>query len=170
LEEVIPGTLNHGFGSSTAEEQLYYYPRAVKPYVPRAIVHRTYGNDVLFGYSPQEILFLVERLLEYARTDFPGIKFYLMGPEANHGPNSRLESFFARKIEYDELLRDYARHHEDCIYVSIMDSPLFFEKPEDIRDFRKIRKDIFIEDGVHFNKLGYELFTIFWKDILKDIL
>ena len=83
LEEVIrmkDGTqacVNHGFGSSTAEEQLYYYPRAVKPWEPRALVLQTIDNDVDYGYSPMEIMQLQARLMDYARTDFPGIRFYL---------------------------------------------------------------------------------------------
>lgn len=34
MKDGSPAAVNHGFGSSTAEELLYYYPRAVKPWGP----------------------------------------------------------------------------------------------------------------------------------------
>lgn len=173
LESVIVGesgtecTLNHGFGSSTAEELLYYYPRAVKPYEPRAIVYKTFGNDMLFGYSPSDVLEISARLFEYARTDFPGIRLYLFGPEGNRKPTT---DYHIRKREYDSLLRHYASQHEDCTYISIMESPLFFYDRDDMGDFTKVREDIFVEDGVHFNRKGYELFAKFFKKELASIL
>lgn len=80
--------VNHGFGTSTSEELLYYYPRLVKPWNPRALVVYCHGNDLAAGYSAQEIMFLQSRLLEWARKDFPGIRFYLEtgkpSPSARH--------------------------------------------------------------------------------------
>ena len=43
--------VNHGFGTSSADDLLYYYPRLVRPYKPRALVLATEANDVGFGYS-----------------------------------------------------------------------------------------------------------------------
>ena len=62
LEEEVRGKdgslacINHGFGSSTAEELLYYYPRAIKPWAPRALVISIVHNDRGWGYSPNEIM------------------------------------------------------------------------------------------------------------------
>lgn len=69
-EKVI---LNHAFGGSTVEELLYYYPRLIRPYKPKALCISCYLNDFSFGYTVQEIMMLLSRLLEYARTDMPGI-------------------------------------------------------------------------------------------------
>lgn len=176
LESVVVGksgtecTLNHGFGSSTAEELLYYYPRAVKPYEPRALVYRIFGNDIGFGYSPREVMDISERLFAYARTDFPGIKFYLCGPEGNPRQSPDRNATNIQKREYESLLRYYASLHDDCTFVSIMESPLFFHDPADIGDYDKVREDIFVEDKVHFNIKGYELYAEFFKTVLADIL
>ncbi len=44
--------VNHGFGTSTAEELLYYYPMLVRPWEPRALVLKAFGNDTDVAYSP----------------------------------------------------------------------------------------------------------------------
>ena len=82
LEEVVrmkdgsQAVVNRGFGTSTAEEQLYYYPRMIKPLAPRALVVQALCNDRDLNYSPAEILFLQARLFDYARHDFPGIGIF----------------------------------------------------------------------------------------------
>ena len=47
--------VNHGFGTSSADDLLYYYDRMVRPYAPRALVLATMGNDVGFGYDAKVI-------------------------------------------------------------------------------------------------------------------
>ena len=156
--------LEHG------EELLYYYPRAVKPCEPTALVYKTFGNDMGFGYSPREVLDLSERVFEYARTDFPGIHIYIHGPEGNHRQSPDRHASNIRKREYDSLLRYYASQHDDCTYFSIMESPLFFHDPADRGNFDKMREDLFVEDGVHFNSQGYELYRQFFKQLLANRL
>jgi hypothetical protein len=48
----------------------------------------------------------------------------------------------------------------------------FWVDPADagIYDPDKLRKDIFVADEVHFNQLGYDIYTEFWKRILDDLL
>ena len=57
LEEMILGKngeqvcLNHGFGTSTSEELLYYYDRLVRPYKPKVLVISLGYRDM--GYVAQ---------------------------------------------------------------------------------------------------------------------
>ena len=83
MKDGSPAAVNHGFGGSTAEEGLYYYDRLVKPWEPRALVIATYANDGMYGYSPEQVMDVLARLLAWARTDFPGIKLFLVEPHPN---------------------------------------------------------------------------------------
>ena len=165
-----PAAVNRGFGTSTAEEQLYYYPRMIRPYNPRALVLQTFGNDTDLGYSPSEILFLQSRLMQYARHDNPGIKFYIcdVRPLVEHKDDKY--TFYHLKKEYNELLKEYCDKHEDCTYVCHTESPLFYDDPADVGTYNKIRTDIFVEDKVHYNQKGYDLYKKFFLEILDDIL
>ncbi len=166
--------VNHGFGSSTAEDLLYYYERMVKPWKPKALVLNVFSNDGDKAYSPEEMMALLARLMEWARNDIPGIEFYLCEARPlQDGIEGRVIWYFQwnnMELEFNELVNQYAAKHDDCKVVSYINSPLFFENPEDVGDYRKIRTDTFIEDKVHLNKFGYELFAKFWREQLDDIL
>ena len=175
LEDVIrmrDGTqacVNHGFGGSTAEELLYFYPRAVKPWEPHALVLYAYGNDYNFGYAAAESITLLARVMEYAREDFPGVKIYL----CNVRPTPfELELPEAKQREiraYNELVAEYCAAHDDTTPIDHYRCPDLFEKGH-VGEREAMRRDIFIEDKLHMNAAGYEIYTRFFKDVLKDLL
>lgn len=161
--------VNHGFGTSTAEEQLYFYRRAVFPWKPRALVLRTFGNDLGAGYSPAEIMFLQARLCDYARHDFPGIRMYLL--DAMPSLKSR-ESRSARSFmkQYNELLAAYCAKHDDCVLVEESKIPDLYDSPEHVGDPNHYREELYCEDRVHFNQMGYDVYKEFFLQVLDDIL
>ena len=56
--------INRGFGSSCPEQQLYYYPRMVRALEPSALVYGAgFGNGLTFGYTPEVLLLLAERVI-----------------------------------------------------------------------------------------------------------
>ena len=169
MKDGSPAAINHGFGTSTAEEQLYFYDRAVRPWKPRALVLQTFGNDHGLGYSPMEIVNLYARLCAYARHDMPGIKLYLCNIRPLITYTENPVSIELVK-EYNSLLKAYCERHDDCIYVDHTKSPLFYDSPEDMGGYEKIREDVFIEDKVHYNQKGYDLYKEFFLEVLDDIL
>lgn len=177
LEECIVGkdgskvAINHGIGGSTMEEILYYYPRLVKAWKPRALVVSTFLNDRAAGYTPKEQIDMLARFFAYARVDMPGIKLYVttVRPNAKHADERNL-AWEQYAYEMNALLRDYGYMHEDVTIIPIHEEQLYYAKPEDVGDYSKVRKDIFIEDMVHFTPEGYRLFTEAFLRILDDIL
>jgi lysophospholipase L1-like esterase len=162
--------VNHGFGTSSADDLLYYYDRMVRPYKPRALVLATGGNDVGFGYTAKEVMEIEARIIDWAQADFPGIKIYCFSTDPNvkhKGEKTRGTRF---RDEYDELLEDYCRRRENCVYISLVDQPFYFENPEDVGDYDKVRDDIFVKDGVHLNPKGYAMFMDFLRELFDDML
>jgi len=179
LEQDLPGkdgkpaVLNRGIGGSTSDELLYYYPRVVRPCKPRALVYMTYANDFYHGYSAEDALDLQTRIFEYARRDMPGIRIYACDKRPivkSLGELVPWGAYIRRTLEFNELLADYCAKHEDVTLVRHIDSPLFFHDPQDAGSYEKVRQDIFIEDQVHFNQKGYDLYAEFFRGILHDIL
>ena len=148
-----PCAVNRGFGSSSAEHQLYYYSRMVRPLEPKVLVYTSHANGPSFGYSDEESWELAQRVIAWARTDFPGIKIYLVGAHP-----SRDEDAFqtAKKKRYNRIVKGFAEGEEDIFFLDLYDHPEF------------LRKDIFIEDGVHFNQDGYDLYAAFYQEALKE--
>ena len=151
-----PCIVNRGFGSSCAEHQLYYYPRAIRPIKPSVLVYSCNGNGSSFGYSLEESWELGQRVVSYAMTDFPGIHIYL----CSVGP--RLEDYNFTQLEnnnrFNQALKSFCETNPNCHYIDIM-------KYEGMH-----RKDIFVEDGVHFNQAGYDEYTkVFTAELAEEL-
>ena len=167
--------VNHGFGTSTAEELLYYYDRMVRPWAPRALVLVTYANDGMYSYDVEDIMRNIGKICSWARTDFPGIKIFLV--QDHPRPNGKgytgremWNSSRLRRERYHQLLRLYADSHEDTTLVELWNRPEFFETPEDVGDYKKVRDDIFVEDKVHPNQAGYDILRDIFLEVLDELL
>ena len=162
--------VNHGFGTSSADDLLYYYHRMVRPYKPRALVLATMSNDVGFGYSAKEVMEIQARIIQWAKADFPGIRIYCLNyePTLKHKGQENISTRVG--MEYNQLLEAFCAVTEDCIYVPMEKQAFFFEDPADIGDYNKIREDIFVADQVHMNPKGYAMFMDFIRELLDDLL
>ena len=151
-----PCCVNRGFGSSCPEHHLYYYPRMVRAIAPKVLVYFAgFGNGMAFGYTMEEILELAERVVAYARTDFPDMPIYLCGVHRNA---TRTEEREALILRYDERMRALAEEIPNCFFID----PKTYEPLN--------RTDIFVKDGVHYNQEGYVLYGEFFKAALKKEL
>ena len=104
-----------------------------------------------FLETPEEMFDLAQRVMLYAKSDFPDLKIYLCG--LNLFKDKRETS-----AEYDSWLRAFAAEVPDCTYVDISGyEPLH-------------RTDIFAEDNKHFNHEGYRIYGELFKEVLKEEL
>ena len=167
--------VNHGFGTSTSEELLYYYNRMVKPWEPRALVVATFANDGMYGYGPEQTMDVLARLLAWARTDFPGIKLYIVEDHPRpSGKDATIKDLWNaakhKRERYNEMIHIYAQTHEDTQVIELWNQPEFFETPEDVGNFRKVRDDIFVGDKVHPNQAGYDILGPIFRRALEEVL
>ena len=162
--------INHGFGSSSADDLLYYYDRMVRPYKPRALVLATGANDVIFGYSAKDIMETLARVIQWAQADFPGIRIYCFNAIPTLKNKGERNAFTRIYKEYNEYLEDFCARSENCIYVPLEKQAFYFDDAENIGDYDKIREDIFYTDRVHLNPKGYGLFMDFIRELLDDLL
>lgn len=150
-----PCAINRGFGSSCSEHQLYYYPRMVRPLAPKVLVYSAFGNYNSFGYSVEEAWELAQRVVMYALTDFPDIHVYICGAQYHRGDT---EESRARYEKIDALIKAFVKDTPNCYYLN----------PHEYKPLQ--RDEIFIEDGVHYNQLGYDAYAEFFKEVLKEEL
>ena len=167
--------VNHGFGTSTSEEMLYYYHRMVKPWEPRALVIMSLANDGMYGIGVEQTLCNISRLCLWARTDFPGIKIFLVEthphPKMATSPlPDKWNSGIHRKNQYNRAIAQYAQCHEDTTCITLWDKPDFFKDEEHIGDIHFIREELFAPDGVHLNQAGYDVFGPIIREALDDLL
>jgi len=167
--------VNHGFGTSTSEELLYYYPRMVRPWEPRALVLATYANDGMYGYAPEQTMANIAKIFHWARTDFPGIKLFIVEDHPRpSGKDATIKDAWNnaknKREKYLEMIRIYAQTHEDTTLIELWNQPELFETPEDVGNFRKVRDDIFVDDKVHPNQAGYDILGPIFRKALDELL
>ena len=173
LKDGSLGCINHGFGGSTSEDLLFYYPRLVRPYEPRALVIATGGNDTLHAIDLDQTMTNLFRICHWAHTDFPGIPIYLLEPtpginmKKNKLPD-RSHFGFHRKNYFCQAIELYAQTHENIHVVHLWDKPQFFTEGN-VGNFREVHDELYVEDG-HMNTEGYAIFAQIMRQELDAIL
>ena len=158
LREVLVGKsgkpccVNRGFGSTCAEHHLYYYSRMVKALEPSVLVYSPgLGNGLGFGYTAEELWQMAQRVMLYAKADFPQLRIYLCG--LNLWKNKKEEA-----AKTDAWMREFAAEMPDCTYL-------------DLTNYEPLQRlDIYVADNVHYNNEGYRLYGEYFKKMLKEEL
>ena len=127
----------------------------IRPLAPKVLVYSGQANGACFGYSDEESWELAQRVIAYARTDFPGIHIYLVGA---HPTRDMTEEDLAQRRKYNDMVRNFAKNTPDCTFLDVLSyEPM-------------ASKNIFVEDGVHFNTHGYDLYAAFFRQALAEEL
>ena len=156
--------INHGFGTSSADDLLYYYDRMVRPYAPRALVLASGANDIGFGYSPAEVMNILATLIDWFQADFPGAPVYIIKKMPGYKNMGQTNHSTRHRKEFNELLDWYCAKKEGVSLISQFEMPFYFADPADIGDPDKLRGDIYDTDLSHFNALGYKLFIDYLQE------
>ena len=156
--------INHGFGGATVDELLYYYDRLVKPYAPAVMVFRTGYNELSKGLNPEQSVFMLERLLEWACRDMPGVKLLVMKVfDTRHASPELYEKICA----YNALLEERISCLENVCLLDL--NPFFYHDSADIGTRRNFR-EVFVHDGLHLTDAAYEEMAVFFAGRILDNL
>jgi lysophospholipase L1-like esterase len=139
--------VNRGFGGSHISDCIHYAPRIVVQYHPTAVVLYAGDNDVAGGKSAETVL---ADFREFVRTVHGRI-----GPRAIYfvsiKPSLARWELWPEMQRANELVRGWAAEQDAVYYIDIA-TPMLGEDG-------KPRPELFVEDGLHLNEEGYELWT-----------
>ena len=139
--------LNRGFGGAQISHVIHHFEDIVKPYNPKAIVFFCGTNDLTALKTPEETINDFKKFLGLVRNEFGNIKVYVIGikPTVDRIYLDKEERIFNSSIK---LLASDDAYLE---YINIWDHMLN-------QDGTRM-PELFIEDGLHMNKKGYEVWT-----------
>ena len=139
--------LNRGFGGAQISHVIHHFEDIVKPYNPKAIVFFCGTNDLTALKTPEETINDFKKFLGLVRNEFGNIKVYIIGikPTVDRIYLDKEERIFNSSIK---LLASDDAYLE---YINIWDNMLN-------QDGTRM-PELFIEDGLHMNKKGYEVWT-----------
>lgn len=156
LQEQFPDVsiINSAFGGSQADQLLMHLDKTVLRYEPAKVFIYEGDNDINAGQEISAIMKNLDELTTKIHTKYPNAIVNLIA--AKPSP-SRWEKK-ASCLALNDLIRQYATTHDKVNIVNVWDIML--------DDTGKPRADIFIEDDLHMNEKGYEL----WKEIFTPFL
>ena len=146
--------INRGFGGSEFSDLLYYADRVIDPYQPSKIFIYEGDNDIANGEQPKEILREAQQLREMIRHQLGATPIVFISPKPSL---ARWEL----KDQYEQLnamLKKYADQEKNTEFADVW-------TPAIGQDGRVV-DHIFLEDSLHMNAAGYEI----WQKALAPYL
>ncbi|SFR68007.1 GDSL-type esterase/lipase family protein [Maribacter stanieri] len=155
LEEEFPDhqIVNSGFGGSQASDLLLFIDELILSYNPKKVFIYEGDNDLWSKKRPANVLDTTAEIIRRIKADNPSTQIILIAAKPSisrwkiRGKYKRLNRKMERFTKKDAQLN----------YVDVWNPML---------NKRKLITDIFIEDGLHMNQKGYDI----WYEAMKDLV
>lgn len=145
--------VNSGFGGSHASDLLFYLDDLILRYKPKKVFIYEGDNDINAKKKPNGIIETTQRIIDGIRKNDPSTEIVLIAAKPSIAR-------WKLKRKYKRLNRKFKKLAQEDGLLEYAD----VWKP--MLDSRKVKQDIFIEDGLHMNAKGYEI----WFGVMKEYL
>ncbi|NNC34986.1 MAG: G-D-S-L family lipolytic protein [Croceitalea sp.] len=155
LEECFPNhqVLNTGFGGSETSDLLLHLDDLVLRYKPNKVFIYEGDNDISLGKTPRMVIMTAQEVIESIIKAQPKTEIVLISAK----PSITRWDLKGKYRRLNKRLSKLADDYDYVKFVNVWDIML---------EGRNLRTDIFIEDGLHLNAKGYEL----WYEQLKPFV
>jgi lysophospholipase L1-like esterase len=147
-------TINRGFGGSELDDSTYFAGRIVVPYKPRAIVLYAGDNDLMNGDTPERVRDDFVAFVARVRRDDPHVPIAFIAIK----PSVARRALLGDIRKANSLIATWARGRQGVAYLDVL-TPMLDAKAQP-------RPELFIEDGLHMNRKGYDI----WIGLLRSWL
>jgi len=145
--------VNSGFGGSQASDLLFHMDQLVLRFKPKKVFIYEGDNDISAEKKPKDIIGTTEKIINRIRQENAKTKIVLIAAKPSIAR-------WKLKRHYKKLNRKFKRLGKKDPLIDFAD----VWKP--MLEKRKVKQDIFIEDGLHMNAKGYDL----WYDVIKNYM
>lgn len=147
-EDLEPLTvIPRGFGGSQFSDVNHYFEELVAVYKPRAVLIYEGDNDVAHGKSPDQVLSDFKEFQGKVEALDPAIRIYVIGVK----PSTKRWHMKDQIQETNRLIRETCENDEQLTYIDV--SKFLLDESGNPMP------DTFISDGLHLNRVGYNLWA-----------
>lgn len=152
----FPGkpVLNHGFGGSEVFDSVNYAHRLVSPFKPKQIVMYAGGNDLNAGKSPERVFVDFQAFVARVQAELPKTKICYI----SSAPNPKRWAQIKEVRALNSLVQAFCAKDDRLQFIDV--------HPVMLAPNGEPKPDIFVEDQLHMNAKGYEL----WQGVLGSVL
>jgi lysophospholipase L1-like esterase len=158
LDRDFPGVpvLNRGFGGSHIREVTAFVPRIVLPYKPSIIVFYCGTNDIASGQrTSAEAAADFQAFVASARQTLPATRIAFISA----APNPARWHLRDQMQDLNQRVREWARTADRIDFIDVWPAML---GPDGLP-----RAGIYLDDQLHMNAAGYEIWTRIVADYLR---
>lgn len=145
--------LNTGFGGSQFSDLEHYLDELILNYKPVKVFIYEGDNDIFAKKRPRKIVKRAEKILGTLQQRNPNMEIVLISAK----PSISRWRFRGRYRRLNRKLGKLASNTNGIDFIDVWYPML---------DKRKVKQDIFIEDGLHMNSKGYDI----WYDVIKNYI
>ena len=155
LQERFPDEkiLNTGFGGSQASDLLYYLQPLVLAYRPKKVFIYEGDNDLAEGKRVGQVLKVLKNISEGLQSEIPGVSIVIISAK----PSISRWGLRGKYKRLNKKLERWATRHQHLDFADVW-NPMLADK--------KLNSSLFIEDGLHMNASGYDI----WENALKPFI
>ena len=149
IEQDLPDRelINFAFGGSTYQWCLHYFDFLFKGEKPESYVLYGGDNDLSNGFSPDEIIDVLDQLVTKIKNHSPNAPITIISVK----PSPSREYIWNEIIRTNELLKSYVDEHDNMHWIDAFNAMLSEEGSS--------RTDLYVEDMLHLNEKGYEVWA-----------
>lgn len=155
LEELFPDhqILNTGFGGSQTRDLFEHLQPLVLSYKPKMVFIYEGDNDINFRKRPKRVIRITKKIIDTIWQHYPETEVVLISSK----PSIVRWHLKKRYIKLNLKLKEFAERTPRVAFANVWDIMLMNEV---------INESLFIEDGLHMNQKGYDL----WYEVIKSFL
>jgi lysophospholipase L1-like esterase len=146
--------VNRGFGGSQICDSTHYADRLVTIHQPRLVVFYAGDNDIAAGKSPEQVRDDFREFVAKVRGAQPELPIIFISIK----PSIARWKLAEEIKEANRLIAADAEELGNIKYLDVW--------PAMLDDSGAPRKDVFVDDGLHMNDAGYDL----WSKLLRPLL
>jgi len=148
--------VNRGFGGSHFSDAIYYFQDIVKPYDPSKIIIYEGDNDIASKKSTEEIFSDFKAFYKLINKNLNNPEIAVIAAKPSPGRWRFKEKYEALNLKLEE----FCRNKKNMIFIDVY-YPMLTETG-------RPNPDIFLEDSIHMNNKGYEIWTNLILPFIED--
>lgn len=146
--------INNGFGGSHFSDLLYFCNEMIVKPAPQILFIYEGDNDLASNKKPGNILKEAKELARKIQQDLPKTRIIFISPKPSISRIKLKNSY----ISFNKKLKKYCKKNGNLEFADVW-YPM-------LDNNGNVFKDVFLEDGLHMNKKGYDI----WGKVIGEFL
>lgn len=146
--------INNGFGGSHFSDLIYFYDKLILKRQPEILFIYEGDNDIASDKKPSKIMKEAKQLIEKIQKDLPETHIIFISPK----PSIARVKLKNKYITLNNKLERFCNRNKNVDFANVW-TPMLDKQGN-------VFKDIFLDDGLHMNKKGYDI----WGDVIGEFL